>query len=194
MFNSFTEKISGIFDKLRRSGVLKEEDVDAALREIRVALLEADVSLDIARKFISEVKEKAIGQNVLKSVSPGQMVIKIVYDYIVELLGKSEPINITKTPYKIMLVGLQGAGKTTTAGKLAKFFSKKNKKVLLASTDIYRPAAIDQLRILSSQVKDSVFLQSENDTQLSTAEIAKNALKNLEENKSVYNLNQLIQI
>ena len=184
MFNSFSEKISGIFDKLRRSGVLKEEDVDTALREIRIALLEADVSLDIARKFISEAKEKAIGQNVLKSVSPGQMVIKIVYDYIVELLGKSEPINLNKSPYKIMLVGLQGAGKTTTAAKLANFFSKKNKKVLLASTDIYRPAAINQLKILSGKVKNALFLQDENDKNLSAAEIAKNALKNLKDSGS----------
>lgn len=184
MFNSFSERISGIFDKLRRSGVLKEADVDTALREIRIALLEADVSLDIARKFISEVKERAVGQNVLKSVSPGQMVIKIVYDYIVELLGKSEPINLYKSPYKIMLVGLQGAGKTTTAAKLANFFSKKKKKVLLASTDIYRPAAIEQLKILSQKVENSLFLQDENDKKLSATEIAKNALKNLEETNS----------
>lgn len=184
MFNSFSERISGIFDKLRRSGVLKESDVDTALREIRIALLEADVSLDIARKFISEVKERAVGQNVLKSVSPGQMVIKIVYDYIVELLGESEPINLNKSPYKIMLVGLQGAGKTTTAAKLANFFSKKNKKILLASTDIYRPAAIEQLKILSEKVKNSFFLQNENDKKLSAAEIAKNALKNLKETNS----------
>jgi len=184
LFNSFSERISGIFDRLRRSGVLKEEDVDAALREIRIALLEADVSLDIARKFISEVKERAVGQNVLKSVSPGQMVIKIVYDYIVELLGKSEPINLNKSPYKIMLVGLQGAGKTTTAAKLANFFSKKNKKVLLSSTDIYRPAAIEQLRVLSSKVNNAVFLQDENDRKFSAAEIAKNAVKNLKETNS----------
>ena len=181
MFNSFSEKVSGIFNRLRRSGVLREEDVDTALREIRIALLEADVSLDIARKFISEVKERAVGQNVLKSVSPGQMVIKIVYDYIVELLGKSEPINLDKSPYKIMLVGLQGAGKTTTAAKLANFFSKKNKRVLLASTDIYRPAAIDQLKILSNKVKNSLFLQDENDKNLSVEEIARNSLKNLKE-------------
>lgn len=184
MFDSFSERISGIFDKLRRNGILREADVDAALREIRIALLEADVSLDIARKFISEVKERAIGQNVLKSVSPGQMVIKIVYDYIVELLGKSEPIKAKKVPYKIMLVGLQGAGKTTTAAKLANFFSKQNKKVLLASTDIYRPAAIEQLRILSKQVKNALFFQDERDKELSAVSIAKNALSNLEENKS----------
>lgn len=184
MFDSLSEKISGIFEKLRRSGVLNEKDIDSALREIRVALLEADVSLDIARKFIFEVKEKALGQNVLKSVSPGQMVTKIVYDYIVDLLGESEPINPNKSGYKIMLVGLQGAGKTTTVGKLANFFSKKNKKILLATTDIYRPAAIEQLKVLSKQVKNSVFLQDKNDKELSAAEIAKNALKNLNESKS----------
>lgn len=184
MFNSFSEKVSGIFSKLRRSGVLREEDVDTALREIRIALLEADVSLDIARKFISEVKERAVGQNVLKSVSPGQMVIKIVYDYIVELLGKSKPIDLNKSPYKIMLVGLQGAGKTTTAAKLANFFSKRNKKVLLASTDIYRPAAINQLEILSRKIKNTLFLQDESNKNLSVKEIAKNALKNLKESDS----------
>ena len=105
MFSSLSEKISGIFERLRGSGVLKESDVDSALREIRLALLEADVSLDVARKFISEVKQKAIGQEVLKSVSPGQMVVKIVHDYIVELLGKTEQIDVKKKPYKIMLVG-----------------------------------------------------------------------------------------
>lgn len=184
MFSSFSEKVSEIFEKLKRSGVLKEEDIDSALREIRVALLEADVSLDIARKFISEVKQRAVGQNVLRSVSPGQMVTKIVHDYLIDLLGKAKPIDINKSGQKIMLVGLQGSGKTTTAGKLAHLFSKKNKKVLLASTDIYRPAAIEQLKILSTQVKDSVFLQDENDTNLSATEIAKNALRNFEESKS----------
>ncbi len=177
MFSSLSEKFSNIFDKLRRGGILKESDVDSALREIRLALLEADVSLDIARKFISEVKEKAIGQNILKSISPAQMVTKIVYDYLVELLGKSEPFELKNHPYKILLVGLQGAGKTTTASKLAKFLSKKNKKVLLASTDIYRPAAIEQLRILAKQVPNAIFNQLESDINLSAIEITNNALR-----------------
>ncbi len=179
MFNLLSEKISSIFERLKKGGTLKESDVDNALREIRLALLEADVSLDVARKFISDVKEKAIGQNILKSVSPGHMVTKIVYDYIVELLGKSEPIELNKRPYKIMLVGLQGAGKTTTVGKLAKFFTKKHKKVLMYSTDIYRPAAIEQLHILSKQISNSIFTQSDNDLKLSPIEIAKNAMQDV---------------
>ncbi|MBE6447080.1 MAG: signal recognition particle protein [Alphaproteobacteria bacterium] len=184
MFDSFTEKISGIFDRLRGSGILRESDVDVALREIRMTLLEADVSLDVARKFISEVKQKAIGQQVLKSVSPGQMVVKIVHDYIVELLGKSEVLELRKRPYKIMMVGLQGAGKTTTVGKLANFFSKKNKKAYVVSTDIYRPAAIDQLKILSEKVSGAVFDQSTDDLNLSAVEISKNAMKNLRQNEA----------
>lgn len=161
MFDSFSNRLIGIFDNLRRSGVLKDSDVDAALRAIRIALLEADVSLEVARKFIAEIKEKAVGQNIVKSISPAQMVTKIVYDHLVELLGKSSEPQISKKPYKIMLVGLQGAGKTTTAAKLAQFFSKKNKSVLLASSDVYRPAAIDQLRILSEKIHGAAFAQSE---------------------------------
>ncbi|GHU16165.1 signal recognition particle protein [Alphaproteobacteria bacterium] len=177
MFDSFSKKISGIFDKLRRSGALKESDVDAALREIRIALLEADVSLEVAKKFVAGVKEKAVGQDIVKSVSPGQMVTKIVYDYLVELLGASEEINLNKKPYKIMLIGLQGAGKTTTSGKLAKFFTKKGKKVVMASTDIHRPAAIEQLRVLSKKISGTIFAQSEDDVKLSCDAISKLALK-----------------
>ena len=131
MFDSFSNRISEIFEKLLRSGVLKEADVDTALREIRIALLEADVSLDVAKKFIADVKEKAIGQNIIKSISPGQMVTKIVHDHLIELLGISSEINVNKKPFKIMLVGLQGAGKTTTAAKLAKFLREKIKKSFL---------------------------------------------------------------
>ncbi|MDR1551420.1 MAG: signal recognition particle protein [Holosporaceae bacterium] len=159
MFDSFSNRIIGIFEKLRKSGVLKESDVDEALREIRVALLEADVSLEVAKKFIAEVKEKAVGQNVIKSVSPGQMVTKIVHEHLVELLGNSATLKFEKKPYKIMVVGLQGAGKTTSVVKLAALFLKKNKKVAIASTDIYRPAAIEQLRVLSSRVRGVVFAQ-----------------------------------
>ena len=181
MFDSFSNKISGIFEKLRKSGILKEEDVDPALREIRIALLEADVSLEVAKKFIADIKEKAIGQNIIKSVSPGQMVTKIVHDHLVKLLGTAAEVNINKKPYKIMLVGLQGAGKTTTAGKLAQFFTKKNKKVVIASTDIQRPAAIEQLRVLSRKINGSVFAQSEEETKLSHSEISKLALKKTKE-------------
>jgi signal recognition particle subunit SRP54 len=176
LFDSFSEKILGIFDKLRRSGLLKESDVDVALREIRVALLEADVSLEVAKKFIYDVREKAIGQEIIKSVSPGQMVVKIIHDHLVELLGKPEGVNFTKKPYKIMLIGLQGAGKTTTVGKLAKFFTKKNKKVAVASTDIHRPAALKQLQILSRQITDCILAQ-QLETEQSCVEICQTATR-----------------
>lgn len=179
MFDSFSSRISGIFEKLRRSGVLKEEDVDTALREIRIALLEADVSLDVAKKFIVDVKQKAIGQNVIRSVSPGQMVTKIVHDRLIELLGTTLEINVNKKPFKIMLVGLQGAGKTTSAAKLAKFFTKRNKKVILTSTDTHRPAAIEQLRALSEKIDRTLFAQPEENQNYK--DISKFALKKLSE-------------
>ena len=184
MFDSFSERISGIFTKLRKSGALKEADVDTALREIRIALLEADVSLPVAKKFIEDVKAEAIGQNIVKSVSPAQMVTKIVHDHLVKLLGESEEIKISRKPFKIMLVGLQGAGKTTSAGKLAKFFSKKNKTAVLASTDTQRPAAIHQLRVLSKKIPGAIFAQSEEDISLNYAEITELALKTTRENQS----------
>jgi signal recognition particle subunit SRP54 len=157
VLDSFTTKISEIFAKLRRSGILQESDVDTALREIRIALLEADVSLDVAKKFIADVREKAIGQEIVKSIAPGQMVVKLIHDHLVALLGEPEAIDLSQKPHKIMLIGLQGAGKTTTAGKLAKFFTKKNKKVVLTSTDIHRPAALEQLRVLAQKIAGVVF-------------------------------------
>jgi signal recognition particle subunit SRP54 len=184
MLDSLSNKITGIFEKLRKSGILKESDVDDALREIRVALLEADVSLEVAKKFIQDVKEKAIGQNIVKSISPGQMFIKIVHDYLVELLGKTSELAINKKPYKIILVGLQGAGKTTTAGKLAKFFTKKNKKVMLASTDTDRPAAIQQLRVLSQKVNGASFAQSSDDSNLTYQQISELAMKKMNDENS----------
>ena len=186
MFESFSNRISNIFEKLRKSGVLKEEDVDTALREIRIALLEADVALDVAKKFIADVKQKAIGQNVIKSISPGQMVTKIVHDHLVELLGSASEINIHKKPYKIMLVGLQGAGKTTTAAKLAKFFIKKGKKVVLTSTDTQRPAAIEQLQILVQKIDGASFSPNDlNDNTLSDyKKISKDALKKIADENS----------
>ena len=186
MFDSFSNRLVGIFDKLKKSGVLKEVDVDTALREIRIALLEADVSLDVAKKFIADLKEQAIGQAVIKSVSPAQMVTKLVHDKLVELLGTSSEVHLNKKPYKIMLVGLQGAGKTTTAGKLAKFFAKKSKNIMLASTDIHRPAAVKQLRILSTKIESASFAQSHDDDNagLSFQQISKLALKKTDDEKS----------
>ena len=148
MFQSLTEKISGIFDKLKGKGFINEETLDSVMREIRVALLESDVSISVAKDFIENVKIKARGQEVIKSVSPAQMVIKIVNDELTEILGsENSDINLNpKIPNLILMVGLQGSGKTTSTAKLAKWItSNKNKKVMMASLDIYRPAAQEQL-------------------------------------------------
>ncbi len=157
MFENLSDRLSGVFDKLTKQGALSEDDVKTALREVRVALLEADVSLPVARDFIKAVQEKATGQNVTKSVTPGQQVVKIVHDELKHVLAgdDAEPgeLKIDSPPAPILMVGLQGGGKTTTTGKLAKRLKdKNNKKVLLASLDVYRPAAMDQLAILGMQI------------------------------------------
>ena len=155
MFESLSERLSGIFDGLTRRGALSEKDVGAALREIRRALIEADVALEVVRSFTDRVREKAVGADVVKSVTPGQMVVKIVHDEMVAMLGSdAEPISLAATsPVAIMMVGLQGSGKTTTSGKIAKRLTEKqNKKVLMASLDVRRPAAQEQLRQLGEQV------------------------------------------
>ncbi|MDB5545565.1 MAG: ffh, partial [Hyphomicrobiales bacterium] len=155
MFEGLSEKLSGIFDALTRRGVLSDEDVAAALREVRRALLEADVALEVVRSFTDKVRERAVGANVVKSVTPGQMVIKIVNDVLIETLGASaDPINLEAAPpVAIMMVGLQGAGKTTTAAKIAKRLRDREKKrVLMASLDVKRPAAQEQLAVLGRQI------------------------------------------
>ncbi|MDC0190032.1 signal recognition particle protein [Rhodospirillales bacterium] len=154
MFDALSSKFGGILESLTRKGTLSEEDVGIAMREIRVALLEADVSLSVVKEFIEVVGQKAIGQDVVKSITPGQMVIKIVHDQLVEMLGSEDAeINFRASPpVPILIVGLQGAGKTTTAGKLALRLTKHDgKKVLLAGLDVVRPAAQEQLEILGSQ-------------------------------------------
>ncbi len=154
MFNNLQERLNEVFSSLTKRGALKENEVKEALREVRIALLEADVSLPVVKKFITEVSEKAVGQEILRSIAPGQMVVKIVNDQLVETIGKEiVPIYFpTSPPAIIMVVGLQGSGKTTTAAKLAhKVHTKDNKKVLLASLDVYRPAAQEQLEILGKQ-------------------------------------------
>ena len=160
MFDNFSNKIGQIFDSISGKKFISEDDLTATMREIRIALLEADVSLSVAKEFIEKIKSEALGQQVVKSVSPGQMVVKIVHDELVKLLGAEKTeINFSVTPPAIiMLVGLQGAGKTTTAAKLAARLKNKNhKKVLLASLDTYRPAAQMQLEILAQKVAvDSV--------------------------------------
>ena len=155
MFDSLSDRLGGVFDKLRGRGALREEDVRAAMRAVRIALLEADVALPVVRRFIDAVTEKAIGQDVLKSVTPGQQVVKIVNDELVEMLGGEGHVDLTleaKPPVVIMMVGLQGSGKTTTTAKLAKYIREKHgKKALMASLDVNRPAAQEQLAVLGEQ-------------------------------------------
>lgn len=159
MFESLSEKLENIFKKLKGRGVLNEESVNASLKEIRMALLEADVNFKVARDFIEDVRTRAIGKEVLESITPGQQIVKIVHDRLVELMGGTSA-NIkfgARVPAAIMLVGLQGCGKTTTAAKLALLLSKEQKKVCLVSADVYRPAAIQQLALLGKQINAGVF-------------------------------------
>ena len=156
MFENLTNKLEGIFNKLKKAPSLNEAQVETGLKEIRQALLAADVALPVVKKFIQDIKPKAIGQEIIRSTSPGQMLVKIVYDQLVQVLGgKGEEINLkAAAPASILLVGLQGSGKTTTAVKLAKNIEKNfKKKVLLVSLDVYRPAAQEQLKVLSEKNK-----------------------------------------
>ncbi|HET9903390.1 MAG TPA: signal recognition particle protein [Xanthobacteraceae bacterium] len=156
MFESLSEKLGGILDRLTRRGALTEADVDAAMREVRRALLEADVALDVVRSFVDRVRKEAVGATVVKSVTPGQMVVKIVHDQLVATLGpEAEPVDLNAPPpVAIMLVGLQGSGKTTTTAKLAKRLNERQKrKVLMASLDVRRPAAMEQLAVLGREVE-----------------------------------------
>ncbi len=156
MFKSLTENFNKIFDKIKSRGVLTEEQIDSAMRDIRIALLAADVALPVVRDFIAKVKEKANGQEVIKSVSPAQMVIKIINDEMVALLEAGEEesaLNLKSTPpVNVLIIGLQGSGKTTASSKLALKLKKQNKKVLLVSLDTYRPAAQDQLAVLAGDI------------------------------------------
>ena len=154
MFENLTNKFEGILEKFKKSPSLDEGQVDDGLRLIRQALLEADVSLDVAKEFINNVKPKVLGKEILRSTAPGQMVVKIVYDELVNFLGdKNQEINLkSNPPISIMMVGLQGSGKTTSTAKLSKFLEKNNKKkIMMASLDIYRPAAQEQLKVLGEQ-------------------------------------------
>ncbi len=157
MFDSLSDRLTGVFDGLRGRGALKEQDVRDAMREVRIALLEADVALPVVRRFIDAVTEKAIGSEVLKSVTPGQQVVKIVSDELVEMLGGEESVPLeleAKPPVVIMMVGLQGSGKTTSTAKLAKFLKEKHgKKSMMASLDVNRPAAQEQLAVLGEQIE-----------------------------------------
>ncbi len=154
MFSNLSNKLTGIFSKLRGRGLLTEADIDAVMREVRIALLEADVALPVVKDFITSLKAKAVGVEVIQNVNPAQMVIKLVNDHLTQLLGsENQPLNLATTPPAIiMMVGLQGSGKTTSTGKLAlRLKTKQNKKVLVASLDIYRPAAQEQLKQVAAQ-------------------------------------------
>ncbi|MFY8145507.1 MAG: signal recognition particle receptor subunit alpha, partial [Rhodobacter sp.] len=156
MFETLSERLGGVFDRLTRQGALSDADVATALREVRTALLEADVSLPVARDFVKSVQDKATGQAVTRSVTPGQQVVKIVHDELIRVLsgdGPADALKIDNPPSAILMVGLQGSGKTTTTAKLAKRLKERSgKRVLLASLDTNRPAAMEQLQILGAQI------------------------------------------
>lgn len=174
MFQGLSEKLQETFKRLKSKGKLTEADVNEAMREVRMALLEADVNFKVVKDFVAKVKERSIGQEVLESLSPGQQVIKIVNEEMVALMGGvSSKINISsKPPTVIMLVGLQGAGKTTHGAKLANMLKKQGKHPLLVACDIYRPAAIKQLEVLGDQIKVPVFsLGQENPVKIALASL-----------------------
>ena len=154
MFDTLTQRLTAVFDKLKGRGLLSEEDVTAAMRDIRIALLEADVALPVVKQFVEDVRQKAIGKDVLHSISPGQMVVKIVHDHLMETLGDQAPLNLNApSPFSMLMVGLQGSGKTTSTAKLALHLQEKeHKKVLMVSLDVYRPAAQHQLEILGQSL------------------------------------------
>ncbi|MEJ2696690.1 MAG: signal recognition particle protein [Candidatus Sulfobium sp.] len=163
MFENINEKLEAVFKKLKGRGLLKEEDVEVALKEIRLALLEADVNFRVAKDFVEKIRGKAIGKEVLESLTPGQQVVKIVNDELCELLGKANS-RVTLSPNPptvVMMVGLQGSGKTTTSAKLARFFKKEGRRPMLVACDLQRPAAIDQLVTLGGQIGVPVFSSRE---------------------------------
>jgi signal recognition particle subunit SRP54 len=159
MFENLTEKLEGIFKKLKGRGRLDEENIQSALKEIRMALLEADVNFRVVKDFIEDVRTRAIGQNVIDSITPGQQVVKIVHERLVELMGGTSSFVRfgNRVPAPVMLVGLQGCGKTTTTVKLARLFATQGKRVYLVSADVYRPAAMEQLRVLGTQIGAGVY-------------------------------------
>lgn len=181
-FESLTDKLQNVFKKLRSKGRLTEEDVRTALKEVRMALLEADVNFRVVKQFVKSVEERAVGTDVMNGLNPGQMVIKIVNEEMVSLMG-SETTEITLQPGKaitvIMMCGLQGAGKTTTTAKIAGKLKKKGKKPLLAACDVYRPAAIKQLQVNGEKQEVDVFSMGENH---SPVDIARAALEHAEKN------------
>jgi signal recognition particle subunit SRP54 len=158
MFESLGNRLDGIFKDLRRRGKLNEADVDAAMREIRLALLEADVHYSVVKAFVARVRERAIGAEVSRSLTPGQQVVKIVHDELINTLGQGGRLALSgTTPHVIMLVGLQGAGKTTAAAKLALYLRREGYRPMLVAADVYRPAAVEQLKSLGRQLDIPVY-------------------------------------
>ncbi len=163
-FENLSDKLQDTFKKLKGKGVLTEEDIDKAMREVKLALLEADVNFKVVKEFVAEVKAKALGSDVLNSLTPGQQVIKIVNDELISLMGgTNSKLTYSSSGFTtILMVGLQGTGKTTTCGKLAMYLKKEGKKPMLAACDIYRPAAIDQLEVVGKQVDVPVYTERDN--------------------------------
>ncbi len=176
MFDNLTDRLEGVFKTLRGTGKLSEENIKDSMREVRMALLEADVNLQVVKNFIAKVSEKAVGLEVTKKLSPGQQVIKIVHEELVELLGgNTEQIRLDgRQPVTIMMAGLQGSGKTTTSGKLAKMLKDKGRKPYLVPADIYRPAAIDQLTVLGERIDVPVHPST---TDMKPVDICRNAVE-----------------
>jgi len=184
MFESLGDRLTSVVSKIKGYGKITEENISEITRELRLALLEADVNYQVVKEFINNVKEKALGEEVSKSLKPSEVFIKIVKDELVELLGKEKaPLNVTGNPSVLMLVGLQGSGKTTTIGKLSLLLRKKySKKPLLVACDVYRPAAIDQLKQIGKELNIEVYEEGKNKPQ----EIVKNAINYAKENKFDY--------
>ena len=180
MFENLGERLQNVVHKVKGYGKITEDNISEMMREIRLALLEADVNYQVVKEFVANVKEKALGEEVQKSIKPGDLFVKIVQDELTELLGgESAPLNMNGNPAILMLVGLQGSGKTTTIGKLANMLRKKNhKKPLLVACDVYRPAAIDQLKQIGKQLNIEVYEEGKNDP----VEICRNALLYAKEN------------
>jgi len=175
MFDALAEKVQAAIERIGRKGRIDEETLDKGLREIKLALLEADVNYKVVSNFIKDIREKALGAKVIKGVNPAQQLVKIVHDELVEVLGgENQKLNLKSKPAVILLIGLQGSGKTTTAGKLANYLKKEGKKVLLTSCDVYRPAAMLQLKKLGDKIGVPVFLE---ENEKDAVKIAKDALK-----------------
>lgn len=183
MFDNLSERLESAFKQLKGEGRISEINIASTLKDIRRALVDADVNYKIAKEFTDKVKEKALGEKVLTAVSPGQLMVKIVKDELAELMGgAAAELDLSQKPTIILIAGLQGSGKTTFSGKLAQFLkTKKNKKPLLVAADIYRPAAIDQLHVLGEQINIPVFSDKEDKSAVS---IAKRALEHAQQNNN----------